>query len=35
MLYKGLSARIMQNAPTSGLMVFGYETLKRLSLKTD
>lgn len=34
-LYKGLSARIMQNAPTSGLMVLGYETLKRLSLKTS
>lgn len=34
-LYKGLSARIMQNAPTSGLMVLGYETLKRLSLKTN
>lgn len=33
-LYKGLSARIMQNAPTSGLMILGYETLKRLCLKT-
>ena len=33
-LYKGLSARIMQNAPTGGLMILGYETLKRLCLKT-
>uniref|UniRef100_S4RV58 Solute carrier family 25 member 44b n=1 Tax=Petromyzon marinus TaxID=7757 RepID=S4RV58_PETMA len=32
---KGLSARIASSAPTSMLVVLGYETLKRLSLRTE
>lgn len=32
---KGLSARIISSTPTSVLIVVGYETLKRLSLRTD
>ena len=32
---KGLSARIISSMPTSVLIVVGYETLKRLSLKDD
>lgn len=32
---KGLTARIASSAPTSMLVVLGYETLKRLSLRTE
>ncbi|XP_054896141.1 solute carrier family 25 member 44a [Poeciliopsis prolifica] len=32
---KGLSARIISSMPTSVLIVVGYETLKRLSLRSD
>lgn len=32
---KGLSARIISSLPTSVLIVVGYETLKRLSLRAD
>ncbi|XP_061678249.1 solute carrier family 25 member 44a [Syngnathoides biaculeatus] len=32
---KGLSARIISSTPTSVLIVVGYETLKRLSLRDD
>lgn len=32
---KGLSARIISSTPTSVLIVVGYETLKRLSLRAD
>lgn len=32
--HKGLSARIIQNAPTSAIMIIGYETVKRLSIKS-
>lgn len=32
---KGLSARIISSLPTSILIVVGYETLKRLSLRAD
>ncbi|XP_051917106.1 solute carrier family 25 member 44a isoform X1 [Hippocampus zosterae] len=32
---KGLSARIVSSTPTSVLIVVGYETLKRLSLRDD
>lgn len=32
---KGLSARIMSATPTSVLIVVGYETLKRLSLRAE
>ncbi|XP_026856562.2 solute carrier family 25 member 44a isoform X2 [Electrophorus electricus] len=34
-LTKGLSARIISSAPTSILIVIGYETLKRLSLRPE
>ncbi|XP_068169297.1 solute carrier family 25 member 44a [Antennarius striatus] len=34
-LTKGLSARIISSTPTSLLIVVGYETLKRLSLRSD
>lgn len=34
-LTKGLSARIISSLPTSVLIVVGYETLKRLSLRAD
>uniref|UniRef100_A0A3Q1J787 Solute carrier family 25 member 44a n=1 Tax=Anabas testudineus TaxID=64144 RepID=A0A3Q1J787_ANATE len=34
-LTKGLSARIISSTPTSVLIVVGYETLKRLSLRAD
>lgn len=33
-LTKGLSARILAMVPSSLAMVLGYETVKRLSLKT-
>lgn len=32
---KGLSARIISSTPTSVLIVVGYETLKRLSLRAE
>ncbi|KAG7246798.1 hypothetical protein CRUP_014909 [Coryphaenoides rupestris] len=32
---KGLSARVISAMPTSVLIVVGYETLKRLSLRAD
>lgn len=32
---KGLSARVIAAMPTSVLIVVGYETLKRLSLRAD
>lgn len=32
---KGLSARIISSLPTSVVIVVGYETLKRLSLRGD
>ncbi|KAM4553406.1 solute carrier family 25 member 44a isoform 1-T2 [Fundulus diaphanus] len=35
MMTKGLSARIISSTPTSVLIVVGYETLKRLSLRAD
>lgn len=34
-LTKGLSARILSMVPSSIVMVLGYETVKRLSLKTS
>lgn len=34
-LTKGLSARIVSSLPTSLLVVLGYETLKRLSLRAE
>ncbi|XP_039882260.1 solute carrier family 25 member 44a [Simochromis diagramma] len=34
-LTKGLSARVISSTPTSVLIVVGYETLKRLSLRAD
>ncbi|XP_055011551.1 solute carrier family 25 member 44a [Boleophthalmus pectinirostris] len=34
-LTKGLSARVISSTPTSVLIVVGYETLKRLSLKAE
>lgn len=34
-LTKGLSARIISSLPTSILIVIGYETLKRLSLRPE
>ena len=34
-LTKGLSARIIAMVPSSVAMVLGYETVKRLSLKTS
>lgn len=34
-LRKGLSARILSMVPSSIVMVLGYETVKRLSLKTS
>ncbi|KAF7655188.1 hypothetical protein LDENG_00059750 [Lucifuga dentata] len=34
-LTKGLSARVISSTPTSVLIVVGYETLKRLSLRSD
>lgn len=34
-LTKGLSARIVSSLPTSLLVVLGYETLKRLSLRDE
>lgn len=34
-LTKGLSARVISSMPTSVLIVVGYETLKRLSLRAD
>ncbi|MEQ2211713.1 hypothetical protein XENOCAPTIV_013427 [Xenoophorus captivus] len=35
MMTKGLSARIISSTPTSVLIVVGYETLKRLSLRSE
>uniref|UniRef100_A0A3Q2PT05 Solute carrier family 25 member 44a n=1 Tax=Fundulus heteroclitus TaxID=8078 RepID=A0A3Q2PT05_FUNHE len=35
MMTKGLSARIISSTPTSVVIVVGYETLKRLSLRDD
>ncbi|XP_038157252.1 solute carrier family 25 member 44a [Cyprinodon tularosa] len=35
MVTKGLSARIISSTPTSVLIVVGYETLKRLSLRSE
>ncbi|XP_043981390.1 solute carrier family 25 member 44a [Gambusia affinis] len=35
MMTKGLSARIISSMPTSVLIVVGYETLKRLSLRAE
>lgn len=34
-LTKGLSARIISSAPTAIVMVVGYETLKKLSLRPE
>ncbi|KAL0155271.1 hypothetical protein M9458_049534, partial [Cirrhinus mrigala] len=34
-LTKGLSARIISSTPTSVMIVIGYETLKRLSLRPE
>lgn len=34
-LTKGLSARMLAMVPSSVVMVLGYETVKRLSLKTS
>ena len=34
-LTKGLSARMLSMVPSSVIMVLGYETVKRLSLKTS
>lgn len=34
-LTKGLSARIISSTPTSIMIVIGYETLKRLSLRPE
>ncbi len=34
-LSKGLSARIISSLPTSVMIVIGYETLKRLSLRPE
>lgn len=34
-LSKGLSARMLYVVPSSVVMVLGYETVKRLSLKTS
>ncbi|XP_047243845.1 solute carrier family 25 member 44a [Girardinichthys multiradiatus] len=35
MMTKGLSARIISSTPTSVIIVVGYETLKRLSLRSE
>ncbi len=32
-VYKGLSARILSTLPTSLIIILGYETVKKLSLK--
>lgn len=34
-VYKGLSARIISTIPTSFIIIIGYETVKRLSLKQE
>ena len=34
-VHKGLSARILSTIPTSFIIVVGYETVKRLSLKDE
>ena len=34
-IFKGLSARMLSTIPTSLIIIVGYETVKKLSLKSE